>query len=246
MMKTNPEAFSVSVGLNLPVKRNELEETSIASRSTQIGSRGGKQRSVMKYAIEIRSAYLSFECTQFAADLMKAYSRWCDRRSFRANIVQDVEAEFGFKEAILFIDGDASALLKENGFHRKLAYSDFEANQKIHASSCQVNCYKLDPSKEQVLVRFERKGASAGGAVYRPDILIATSDFGTLTFDVTRNRVEEAKENAIAIFSSRTQPNSQLIRTWRFHPANQFYVKDLTDYNFSTEADVARFFDGEF
>ena len=81
------------------------------------------------------------ESCDWAAMLMRMYTRWADASGFRCDVVDVlVEEEAGIKSAVLKIEGQyAFGYLKaENGVHRLVRISPFDAAKRRHTSFCSV------------------------------------------------------------------------------------------------------------
>lgn len=91
--------------------------------------------------LEIRAGTGGDEATLWASDLMRMYTRFCERRGFRLEVlslsVSDVE---GVREAFLKIRGDGcfAALKYESGGHRVQRVPETETQGRIHTSAATV------------------------------------------------------------------------------------------------------------
>ncbi len=91
--------------------------------------------------ISINSGAGGTESQDWAAMLLRMYLRFCERESFKAQLLDYQSGEeAGIKSAILFIQGDnAFGLLKnEDGVHRLVRISPFDANKRRHTSFAAV------------------------------------------------------------------------------------------------------------
>jgi peptide chain release factor 1 len=91
--------------------------------------------------LEIRAGTGGEEAALFAADLLRMYSRFADRRRWKVEIVSVTEASAGgYKEAIALVSGDKvySVLKFESGTHRVQRVPATEAQGRIHTSACTV------------------------------------------------------------------------------------------------------------
>ena len=98
------------------------------------------------------------EACDWAGMLLRMYTRWAERRKFKAEVVDVLESEGGIKSATLEIEGDfAYGYLKgESGVHRLVRISPFDAN----ARQAYLLRLRLYPSRPR---RFDRGGYQAGG-----------------------------------------------------------------------------------
>ena len=91
--------------------------------------------------VEIRAGTGGDESALFAADLARLYTRYCDRRGWRVEIISESPSELGgFKELVLRIAGEQvyGALKFESGGHRVQRVPVTETQGRIHTSACTV------------------------------------------------------------------------------------------------------------
>lgn len=91
--------------------------------------------------LEIRGGTGGEEAALFAADLLRMYMRFAERRNWRVEILsQSSAAAGGLKEAIALISGDHvySVLKHEAGVHRVQRVPATEAQGRIHTSTATV------------------------------------------------------------------------------------------------------------
>ncbi len=91
--------------------------------------------------LEIRAGTGGDESALFAGDLLRLYTRYCERRGWRAEIISESESELGgFKEVVLRIVGDHvyGSLKFESGGHRVQRVPATETQGRIHTSACTV------------------------------------------------------------------------------------------------------------
>jgi peptide chain release factor 1 len=91
--------------------------------------------------MEIRAGTGGDESALFAADLLRMYLRYAERRGWKAEILSASESELGgYKEAIVQIEGDQvfGRLKFESGGHRVQRVPVTEAQGRIHTSACTV------------------------------------------------------------------------------------------------------------
>jgi len=77
----------------------------------------------------------------FARDLLRLYTRYCERRGWKTEIISESESELGgFKEVVLRIVGDNvyGSLKFESGGHRVQRVPATETQGRIHTSACTV------------------------------------------------------------------------------------------------------------
>jgi len=107
--------------------------------------------------VEIRAGTGGDEAALFAADLFRMYTRFCERRGFKVEILSLSEGTLGgLKEAIFAVRGaKAYGILRyESGVHRVQRVPVTEAQGRIHTSAATV---AVLPEAEEVDVKIEDK-----------------------------------------------------------------------------------------
>ena len=118
--------------------------------------------------LEIRAGTGGEEAALFAADLLRMYSRFAERRGWRVELMSSSEAAAGgLKEAIVLVTGHRvySSLRHESGVHRVQRVPETEAQGRIHTSTATV---AVLPEADEVDVVLDEKElrfdiAAAGG-----------------------------------------------------------------------------------
>lgn len=91
--------------------------------------------------LEIRAGTGGDEASLFAADLLRMYMRYAERRGWKTEVLSESESEVGgFKEVIARISGHGaySRLKFESGAHRVQRVPETESQGRIHTSACTV------------------------------------------------------------------------------------------------------------
>jgi peptide chain release factor 1 len=129
--------------------------------------------------VEIRAGTGGDESALFAADLARMYTRYCDAKGLRTEIMSASESELGgYKEVVLRIEGSTSTsagscgaygMLKfESGGHRVQRVPATETQGRIHTSACTIavlaeqdeaEAIKINPSD----LRIDTYRASGAG-----------------------------------------------------------------------------------
>ncbi|PTQ53351.1 MAG: Peptide chain release factor 1 [Brockia lithotrophica] len=118
--------------------------------------------------LEIRAAAGGEEAALFAADLLRMYSRYAERRGWTAEVLDVHSTDLGgVREAVLQIRGKGAyrRLKYESGTHRVQRVPETEAGGRIHTSTATV---AVLPEVEDVEVEIDEKDLridvfSAGG-----------------------------------------------------------------------------------
>lgn len=102
--------------------------------------------------LEIQSGAGGTEAQDWAAMLLRMYTRYGERRSFSIEVLEETEGEVaGIKGATLHLKGDyAYGMLRtETGIHRLVRKSPFDSNSRRHTSFASVFVYpEVDDSIE--------------------------------------------------------------------------------------------------
>ncbi len=141
--------------------------------------------SLLSGEVDGSSAFLSVhagaggtEAEDWAFMLSRMYSRWAERRGFKLETVDVLEAEGGIKSVTFQIDGDYvyGYLKGEAGIHRLVRISPFDANARRHTSFASVYVFpilddtievKIDP--KDLRVDTYRSGGKGGQHVNKTE-----------------------------------------------------------------------------
>ena len=91
--------------------------------------------------MEIRAGTGGDESALFAADLLRMYTRYCERRGWKTEIISESGSELGgYKEVVVRISGTHvyGDLKFESGGHRVQRVPATETQGRIHTSACTV------------------------------------------------------------------------------------------------------------
>ena len=105
--------------------------------------------------LEIRAGTGGDESALFAGDLLRMYTRYCERRGWKSEIISESIGELGgFKEVVLAVGGTHvyGDLKFESGGHRVQRVPATETQGRIHTSACTVAV--LAEPDESVAVRI--------------------------------------------------------------------------------------------
>ncbi len=107
--------------------------------------------------LEVRAGTGGEEAALFAAELVRMYQRYAERRRFRVEAVDSNTTEIGgVKEAVLLIEGKGaySRFKHESGVHRVQRVPATEASGRIHTSTVTV---AVMPEAEEVDIQIDPK-----------------------------------------------------------------------------------------
>jgi peptide chain release factor 1 len=106
--------------------------------------------------VEIRAGTGGDEAALFAADLLRMYTRYAERRGLKVEVISVSEGNLrGVREAIVAVRGSAYGDLRsESGVHRVQRVPVTEAQGRIHTSAATV---AVLPEAEEIDVKLEDK-----------------------------------------------------------------------------------------
>jgi len=105
--------------------------------------------------IEIRAGTGGEEAALFAADLMRMYTKYAERRKWRVELMTSSPTGLGgFKEVILLVEGKGaySRLKFERGVHRVQRVPETEASGRVHTSAVTV---AVLPEAEEIELQID-------------------------------------------------------------------------------------------
>jgi peptide chain release factor 2 len=128
--------------------------------------------------LTIHSGAGGTEACDWSQMLYRMYLRWAERRGFKVQELDRLEAEGGIKSVTCRIGGDyAYGYLKgESGVHRLVRISPFDANARRHTSFASVYLFpviddsiEVDIRPEDLRVDTYRSGGAGGQHVNKTD-----------------------------------------------------------------------------
>ncbi|MCF8167427.1 MAG: PCRF domain-containing protein, partial [Rhodoferax sp.] len=121
--------------------------------------------------MEIRAGTGGDESTLFSGDLLRMYTRYCDRQGWKVEIISESPSELGgYKEVVVRIEGHNvyGALKFESGGHRVQRVPVTETQGRIHTSACTV-AVLAEPDEQEAIkinpsdLRIDTYRASGAG-----------------------------------------------------------------------------------
>jgi len=139
--------------------------------------------------LEVHAGAGGTESQDWASMLMRMYVRWAESHRYKVEWIEETEGEgAGIKSATVVVKGhNAYGWLKsENGVHRLVRISPFDANARRHTSFASVTVYpvvddriKIDIKESDVRTDVMRSGGAGGQHVNKTESAVRLTHIPT-------------------------------------------------------------------
>jgi peptide chain release factor 2 len=158
--------------------------------------------------VEVHAGAGGTESQDWASMLMRMYVRWAEAHGDKVSYIEETDGEAaGVKSATIEVKGkNAYGWLKtENGVHRLVRISPFDANARRHTSFASVNVYpviddriNIDIDESDVRVDTMRAGGAGGQHVNKTESAIRLTHIPTNVVVVCQNDRSQHRNRAQA------------------------------------------------
>ena len=188
-------------------------ETKLAELKAETGRR--QMEALLSGEADANDAYLEVhagaggtESQDWASMLLRMYTRWAEKRKFKIALVEQSDGETaGIKSATIEVKGkNAYGWLKtENGVHRLVRISPYDANARRHTSFSSITVYpvvdddiKIEIDESQVRVDTMRSGGAGGQHVNKTESAVRLTHIPTGIAVVSQGDRSQHKNRAQA------------------------------------------------
>ena len=165
--------------------------------------------------IEIQAGSGGTEAQDWAAMLLRMYLRYCERRGFKVEVLEESEGEVaGLKSASIKVTGDYAYgyLRTESGVHRLVRKSPFDSGNRRHTSFASVSVFpevddsiEVDINPADLRIDTYRASGAGGQHINKTDSAVRITHLPTNTVVQCQNDRSQHRNKAEAMAMLKAQ-----------------------------------------